>query len=169
MSAPTGAWRRMIAISGVRQAPRLVEDVLGDADLAHVVEQRRGFQRLDVCVVGHAQRVRQPHRVLLHTADVIVGDLVLGVDRLCQRLDRGDIDAVHSAEMFDLILRPPDRLTEGDVQDHGQRHDQEHDFERLQRVALPVVREDEHQHRGERGAQIGHPQADEVLAPDRDR
>ena len=48
MSAPSGAWRFMISNSDGGQAAGLVENVLGDAKLADVVEQRRRLDRLQL-------------------------------------------------------------------------------------------------------------------------
>jgi hypothetical protein len=73
---------------GGRQLARLVEDVLGHGELPGVMEQRRGLDRPDRLVITHAKRSRKGDGVLLYTADVIVGDAVLRLDRSRQRLDR---------------------------------------------------------------------------------
>jgi hypothetical protein len=125
MSAPTGACRRMISSSeGVRR-PGLFRNVFGTLILPTSWSSDAAFNAWYVSFVGDSERRGKTHRVVLDTPDVIVSDLIFGVDRLSQRLDRGDIDAIHPAEMFDLILRPADGVAEGDIENHRQRHDQQ--------------------------------------------
>ena len=124
MSAPIGAWRFMISNSAGRQPPGLVQDVFGDGQLAHVVQQRRRVDRLNLALVLDVQRTRQPQRLVLHSARVVVRHLIFGIDRVRERFDRGDIDAVHAAQVADLILSPPDGVPERHVQNHRKRDDQ---------------------------------------------
>jgi hypothetical protein len=70
-----------------RQLARLVQDVLRDRKFARVVQQRRGVDRLDRVLVGHAKRLGQTDRKFLHAPNVIRGDAVFGLNRGRQRLD----------------------------------------------------------------------------------
>ncbi len=76
----------------VGERTRFRKDVLGHGQVAHVVEQRRRRNALDL-VVGHADGVRQRPRQPLHAADMTARRPVLRVDRERQRLDRRQVQA----------------------------------------------------------------------------
>src|SRR6266511_4561932 len=66
---------------GWSERARLVQNVLGDRKLAHIVEQCRGFDRADLRVICDPHRLRQSNGVPLNPPNVTVRDLVLRVDR----------------------------------------------------------------------------------------
>jgi hypothetical protein len=74
---------------GRRQPARLVQNVFGHGQLAGVVQQRGGFDRLQCRLVGDVELFRQGERVCLNPADVAVRDVVFGINRHRERLDRG--------------------------------------------------------------------------------
>ncbi len=76
----------------------------GTRDLADVVQEGGSLERLNLQLVGDVQLAREADRVVLDAVDVVAGDLVFRIDRLSQRLDGRDVDAVHLAEVIDLIL-----------------------------------------------------------------
>jgi hypothetical protein len=69
-----------------RQWSRLDQDVLGDRQFSDVVEQRGGFDALDLRG-GQCHRLGQPAGQELDAATVNLGALILGIDRPRQRLD----------------------------------------------------------------------------------
>ena len=70
----------------LRERSRLGEDVLGDRELADVVQERRRLHALDLGV-RHAERPRQARRVDLDAPDVALRRLVLRVDGERERFD----------------------------------------------------------------------------------
>ena len=64
-----------------REPAGLVENVLRDAQLAGVVEQRRGLDCLERSRIGDVKTLGEPHRVRLHTVNVIARHAVLGFNR----------------------------------------------------------------------------------------
>ena len=61
--------------------------MLRHGELADVMEQRSHLYALSV-VRGHPERPRETSRVQLNAPDVMVGRLILRVDRKRERLDR---------------------------------------------------------------------------------
>ncbi len=70
----------------LRERAGLREDMFRHRQLADVVQQRRGFDALDL-VVGHAERAGDAGGVHLHPSDVTLRGLILRVDRERQRLN----------------------------------------------------------------------------------
>jgi hypothetical protein len=64
--------------------------VIRHGELADVVEQRSDLDPLDV-MRRHPELARETARIHLNAPDVIRGGLILGVDRECERLDRGKV------------------------------------------------------------------------------
>ncbi len=150
----------MMSYSADGQPAGLVQDVLGDGQLAHVVQQRRRPDRLKLALVLDDHRARQPQRLVLHPSRVVVRHLVFGIDGVRQRFDGADVHAVDVAQMADLILDPPDRVPESHVKNHRKREDEDQNVQRSE------ARQHHQQHRGEHPAEIGNPHARQVLAPD---
>ena len=86
-----------------RQRARLGDDVLGNGQLADVVEQRRGLDRLHLDV-GHPECPRQRGRVNLDATDVVMRRLILGVNRQRQRFDRRQVQLGHLLRVTVLFL-----------------------------------------------------------------
>ena len=142
-----GADRRVALhdlVLGRSQAARLVEDMFGNRQLANVMQQRRRLDRLNLPVVVDANRPRELDRAVLDAPRVIVRDFVLGIDRMRERLDRPDVDAIDFREVVDLIGGAAKGVPERHVQNDRQRHDQDHRFERAE------PRQQHHQHRRRR-------------------
>ena len=125
------------------------------------MQERGGLDGLNVAFIVHRQRARQPHRLILDAARVVVRDLIFGVDRMGEGLDSADVHAADIPEMIDLILRPAEGVAERDVQDDGERKDQDQRLERAE------AREQHDEHRAENSAEVGDPDAGQMLAPDR--
>src|SRR5438874_8783525 len=66
----------------------LVEYVLWDGELSHVMEQRCRFDRADLFSVSHTNGSLQTDRVSLKTSNMAMGNLILIVYCHCQRFDR---------------------------------------------------------------------------------
>ena len=147
----------------VRQLARLVEDVLGHGQLPGVVQQRGRFDRLQLELVGDAERPRQADRVGLDPADVAVRHVVLRVDRHRERLDRGQIEPVHGAEVAARIFRASERGPERQVEHDQQRHDHDH----RERADL-LDQENEAERQGRR-RQVADREPLEMPPPDLDR
>ena len=77
---------------GGRELAGLVEDVIGDGDLAHVVQQRARLERFYLRL-AQPEMAGQPARVNLHAVDVIVSDIVFGIDGRGERFDRSQVQA----------------------------------------------------------------------------
>ena len=148
-------------VLGGREPAGLVQNVFGNGQLPHVVQERGGLDRLNFAFVFDAQRAREMDRAVLHAPRVVVRDFILGVDRVRERFDGPDIHAIDLGQMVDLIRGAADRVPERHVQEHRQRRDQDQRLERAE------ARQQDHQHRGEDPAEIGEPDACQVLAPDR--
>ena len=89
-----------------RQLARLVENVLGDGQLARVVEQRGRLDGFDRRLVGDAQPRGERRRHALHAPDVIVGHVVLRIDRHGERFDRGLVETIHFRDVLSGVLEP---------------------------------------------------------------
>src|SRR5262249_55544262 len=74
----------------LRQRTRLRQDVLGDRQLADVVQERRRLHALDLRL-GQARRPREAGGVDLHATDVHLRGLILRIDRTGQRFDRRQV------------------------------------------------------------------------------
>ena len=90
---------------GRRELAGLVEDVLRDGDLAGVVQQRGGFDRLERRLVGDAELARERHGGDLDAADVAVRDFVLGIDGRGERFDGRQIQAVERGDVALGVFR----------------------------------------------------------------
>ena len=143
----------MISNSGAVRRPGLLRMCSGIAILPMSCRSEAALSACISAFVLHPERAREPQRVLLHPAHVIVRDVVLGVNRLRQRLDRRDVDLVHLAQVIDLILRAAEHVAQRHVEDDRQRRDED---ERLERV---VARQHQHQHRREHAAERRAPRA----------
>jgi hypothetical protein len=107
----------------LRQRSGLGQDVFGHGELADVVQQCRGPHALDRRV-GQPDRLRQLGRVRLHTADVHVRGLILGVDRAGKGLNRRQVEIRglrDLAEMALLVFDPPEVDAVGAVGDVQRR------------------------------------------------
>ena len=85
-----GADRRMALhdfVLGGREPAGLVENVLGNGQLSHVVQERGGLDRLNFTFVLDAQRAREMNGAVLHAPRVVVRDFIFGVDGVCERLN----------------------------------------------------------------------------------
>ena len=150
-----GADRRMTLHHlelGRRELSRFVQDVLGHRQLADVVQQRRGSDRLQLHIVRDAERVSEAEGIVLDPPDVIARDLILRVDGMRKRFDGREVDVVHLAEVADFVFGPAHRVPERHVENHGQRTEQHHGIQRI------VPAEKHHQHGREHAAKIGDPQ-----------
>jgi hypothetical protein len=85
------------------QRTRFVEDMFGNRQLAQVVEESGGTERLHVHLRG-AEGSRQPRAEQLNAADVSVRHLILGVDRHRERFDGRIIQAAKLVEMPTGVL-----------------------------------------------------------------
>ena len=77
-----------------RKLPGLVQDVLGDGELSHVMEKRRCLNRLKKLVVRYADVFGESDGIDLNAADMPMGDLIFGVDCHRQCLDGRQVKAV---------------------------------------------------------------------------
>ena len=111
---------------GRRQFAGLVEDVLGYRQLARVVQKGRGLDAFQRRLVVDAERTRQPERVGLYAAHVVVRHVVFGVDCHGERLDRGKIQAIEMREMRAGIVEPAERRPQRQMQ-HDQKRKQNDD------------------------------------------
>ena len=89
---------------GQRQPAGLVQDVFGDRQLPKVVEQRCRLDGSNLGFVMNAERLSEADSILLDASDVPMRHLVLRIDCLRQRFDRGEVHAVHLAKMTDLVV-----------------------------------------------------------------
>jgi hypothetical protein len=102
---------------------RLVQNVVGHAQFAYVVKERRRFERLQF-FVAHPHHRAQPTRVKLNAAYVLVRRLVLGVDSHRQRLQRRAMYLIHLVEVAALVLHLRLVRLKGVVDDDGDRQRQ---------------------------------------------
>jgi hypothetical protein len=110
---------------GRGQPSRLVQDVVGDGELAHVVEQGPGLEGLYL-VAREAEDAAHAGGVNLHAADVVVRRLVFGVNGGGERLDRRQVQSAEGVGLARLLV---DALEEGLVGRVGRGDDgdaQEH-------------------------------------------
>ena len=73
-------------------------------DLADVVQQGAGFQGFDL-QFGQPEMPRQSRRINLYAIDVIVGDLILRVNRCGERLDRRQVHAADALAGAGALVR----------------------------------------------------------------
>ncbi len=71
-----------------------------------------------------AQLTRQANRVRLHPTHVAVRHVIFRVDRHRERLDRGQVQAIHLRHVPVGVLDPPERRTQRQMKDgdHWQDH-----------------------------------------------
>ena len=91
----------------VGQTPRLVQNVLGDTQLTHIVQQRCGFDRFDLPVVIYPDAFCKFDSVSLNATDVTVGNLILRIDGHRKRFDGGKIEFVQLSYMFICVFKSP--------------------------------------------------------------
>ena len=96
-----GVFLHRVVLASLESA-RLVQHVIGHAELAHVVQQRGRRECFELALVGYPEGVGESEAVTLHAADVTVRDLVLDVNRDGQRLDRGLVQMLEVANMARL-------------------------------------------------------------------
>ena len=77
-----------------RQFPGLVENVFRYCEFTHIMEQCSRLNGLDQFFICNADAFGQPHRVRLNAPNMPMGDLVLRVDRHCQRFDGRQVQSV---------------------------------------------------------------------------
>ena len=140
-------------VLGGRQPPGLVQNVLGNRQFPHVVQERGGFDGLNLAFVLDAQRARKVDRAVLHAPRVIVRDFIFGIDGVRERFDGSDIDAIDLGQVVDLISGAAHCMPKRHVQNHRQRDDED------QRLECAEARQQHHQHRGEDPAKIREPDA----------
>ena len=109
----------------MRERSRLREDVLGNRQLADVVQQRRRLDALDL-VLAHPQRTGETGGVHLHAAHVALRRLVLGVDGERQRLDGGEMEIGHLQHVPLLIVDAAHVHRVGAVDEIRRRRGEEH-------------------------------------------
>ena len=102
---PTSVCCLTCSYSSSRQRPLLVEDLLADADLADVVQPARGADRLHL-LVGAAELCRHHGREIGHPGGVAAEVGVLGLERVDQRLERGDRDPLLGGLLDPPLGRP---------------------------------------------------------------
>ena len=77
-----------------RELSWFIQDVLRDCKFPHVVQQGSGLDRLKLRRLRHSKSLSQFDSVDLDTPDVAVGNLILGINRHCQSLDRRQVQIV---------------------------------------------------------------------------
>ena len=143
----------------LRQRPGLRQDVLGNRQLADVVQQRRGLDALDLGL-GHAERAREPGGVDLDAADVALRGLILGVDRQRQRLDGRQVQVRHLPHVPLLVLDAAHVDLVGAIDQIQRRRGQ-------QRHPVAAALDDCRGDRGRAGAdEVARRAPQEVLVPD---
>ena len=78
-----------------RQWPRLVQNELWYRQLAHVVEKSGSFDRSYLEVVIDADTFRQADRIALHSPNVAMCNLVLGINCHGESLNRREVHFVY--------------------------------------------------------------------------
>ena len=97
---------------GRRELPRLVENVLGNADLSDIVQERGRLERLERGLIVGLEISSEREAVALYAADVAVRHLILGIDRRRERFNRRLVHPVQFVQMPHLIVEPVDRSHE---------------------------------------------------------
>ena len=145
-----------------RQLARLVEDVFGHRQLAGIVQQRGRFDRLQLELVGDAERPRQADRVRLDANHVAVRHVVFRVDGHRERFDRGQVQAIHCRRRDGW--RPRRGRTTNATS--GERREQPAGS-RPRRSRLDLLNHQNQTERQRRRRQIADRQPEKVLPPDR--
>ena len=104
------------------QFSRLVENVLGDREFSHVVEQRRRRNCFEVPILAHAQSLGELEREHLYASDVAMGDLILRVHRHRESFDRGEIKLIHLCDVSIGVLDPCPRSSKSKIENYDQRN-----------------------------------------------
>src|SRR3954468_13159851 len=98
-----------------------IKDVLWDGEFSHVVKQRSGLYRSDLCGIFDANRPGQSSRIVLNSSDMTVRYLVLGIDRHGQSLNGRHVQRVQFREMLVGVFDTPQRHGKGEIQNRQQR------------------------------------------------
>ena len=142
------------------QLARLVQDVLGNRELAGIVQQRGGFYRLDVLIVTDAKRPRQSDRVRLDAPHVIVRHVVFGVDGHRERFHGREIEPIEIAEVPPGVLEAAERRPKRLMADGDERHDNDD-----RREADLLAQKDDTKGQRPRG-EVANGEPEEMLTPD---
>ena len=105
MSAPTCGWMPDLLEFLRRQRPRLGEDVIRHRELADVVQQRSGLDRLHL-ELGHPELTRNSGGVDLNAADMVFRRAVLRVDRSSERFDRREVQFGDLLDVPAFVVEP---------------------------------------------------------------
>ena len=108
---------------GFRELSRLVQDVLGNCQFAHVVKQRRGLDRLEQFLIVHSDLPCEVSCLQLNTTDVPMCHLVLSIDRHRQCFNCRQIQRIQLIDVVVGILHAVHRGSEREVQHEQKRHD----------------------------------------------
>jgi len=108
---------------GSRELAWLVQDVLRDGKLAHVVQQCCGFDRFQLSVVINAQSLCELHRVHLNSSNVPVSDLIFGINGHCERFNGREVQIVNLGDVLLCIGQAGKRGFVGKVSDYQQWKD----------------------------------------------
>jgi hypothetical protein len=107
--------------------------------------------------------VRERRGVGLHSSDVAVRDVVLGVDCHGQRLDRRVVQAIDLRDVPASVFQPSERRPQSVVEDGD---DRQHHRDRCQ----PDLAQDDDQTQPDRGCgEVADGEPQEMVAPDLER
>ena len=113
-----------------RQLAGLVQDVLGNGELADVVQQRSRLDAREGAASSEADSRRQRDGPALHPPDMAVRDGIFGVDGMRQRFDGRQVQPVDLGQMMQLVRDAAGRVPIGEVQDEREeqrKHKDGHD------------------------------------------
>ena len=97
---------------GWRQRARLVQDVFRNGKLTCVVQKSRSSNCVKVPLVSHAECFGQSNGVPLNATDMAVSDLVLRVNRECERFNRGEEYSIEFEYFASVLPRFVDWTTD---------------------------------------------------------
>ena len=109
MSAPRVTCDFIVSNSAGVSLPGLFRMCSGMRELAGIVQQRRGLDRLQRRRVGDVQRAGEAHRVRLDAVDVIARDAVFGFDGGGQRRHRRQVQLIDSGDVPLGVVDPAKR------------------------------------------------------------
>ncbi len=143
----------------LRQRTRLRENVLGDGQLADVVQQGRRLDALNL-VFRHADRFRETRREHLHAPDVRLARAILGVNRQRERLDRRQVQVRDLLHMALLVLDAPHVDLVAAIREVERRRREQSDV-----VVGGAADDDRHTCRCHRADEVARRAPEEVLVP----